>query len=509
MTYIDQLFKIPTESFKNHLLLPDNEKILFSGRFGKGKTTFLGDYFFSDKIQEDLFTHVKHLAIHLKPVNYSISNNDDIFKLLQYDILFHLIDGLEVEFDKDEFSDSLLLHQFVSKEINPLVLFTALLSFIPKVGGELSKLVEKLKTQYDGYKKSLMSDDEKVKSFRKEVEQQIPLLEDSDISTLIENLLKTKREKESTEEKKLEIVLILDDLDRIDPHHIFRLLNVFSAHMDPWGESGNKYGFDKVVLVCDQENLAKMYSHKYGAGVDFTGYINKFYTYSVFKFRNEDNRGEYIKTIVGSIANSFQHDSPEVDDIVKRTILEPPFVSFIETLVNSNLLNLRSLLKSRGKKFNFIPKKMSLGANFTRVLSFEAKAFIQLTILNHITGDTQSLRHILNSVKSEIVIDINAPSLQTLFEQQLVLATYREHEFSKDGTNFSHRFDEIDGVKDTDLWLSYNFSENYGITQFYHLKDVKCFQQTTTSPKYKDPTFKQVIELMLSNLAILESTNSL
>ena len=27
-------------------------------------------------------------------------------------------------------------------------------------------------------------------------------------------------------------VLIIDDLDRIDPEHIFRLLNVFAAHLD-------------------------------------------------------------------------------------------------------------------------------------------------------------------------------------------------------------------------------------------------------------------------------------
>ncbi len=50
-----------------------------------------------------------------------------------------------------------------------------------------------------------------------------------------------------------EVVRILDDLDRIDTEHIFRLLNVFVAQVDVVGkgENDNKFGFDKVIFVCD------------------------------------------------------------------------------------------------------------------------------------------------------------------------------------------------------------------------------------------------------------------
>ena len=41
----DSLFEKPTKNFSEHLEIPDNERILFSGIYGIGKTTFL-KYFF-------------------------------------------------------------------------------------------------------------------------------------------------------------------------------------------------------------------------------------------------------------------------------------------------------------------------------------------------------------------------------------------------------------------------------------------------------------------------------
>ena len=79
-----------------------------------------------------------------------------------------------------------------------------------------------------------------------------------------------------------ESVLVLDDLDRIDPEHIFRILNVFSAHLHDFSDgeerNKNKFGFDRVVLVGDYENLRKIFHHKYGPDTDYRGYMDKFYS---------------------------------------------------------------------------------------------------------------------------------------------------------------------------------------------------------------------------------------
>lgn len=92
-----------------------------------------------------------------------------------------------------------------------------------------------------------------------------------------------------------EVVLIIEDLDRIDPAHIFRILNVFSAHFDNqlYGE-GNKYNFDKIITVCDYDNIKNIYHHVYGDKTDFIGYISKFSNIEPFNYSLYNLLKEYI-----------------------------------------------------------------------------------------------------------------------------------------------------------------------------------------------------------------------
>ena len=82
-------------------------------------------------------------------------------------------------------------------------------------------------------------------------------------------------------ENKVTTVLLIDDLDRLDPEHVFRLFNIFSAHYDDVTES-NKFGFDKIIFVCDINNIQQMFNHRYGINVEFNGYIDKFYSSEIF-----------------------------------------------------------------------------------------------------------------------------------------------------------------------------------------------------------------------------------
>lgn len=81
----------PASDFLEHLT--SNNRILFSGAFGIGKTFFLKQFF---EIQE---IKANYNVFHLFPINYQISTNEDIFELIKYDIVFHLlgVDGIKID----------------------------------------------------------------------------------------------------------------------------------------------------------------------------------------------------------------------------------------------------------------------------------------------------------------------------------------------------------------------------------------------------------------------------
>ena len=62
------LFEDTDAKFIQHLLLKDNERIIFSGKFGHGKTTFLKE-FFDVKNQQGYFKKQRYNTFFLYPVN--------------------------------------------------------------------------------------------------------------------------------------------------------------------------------------------------------------------------------------------------------------------------------------------------------------------------------------------------------------------------------------------------------------------------------------------------------
>ena len=90
--------------FYNHLSY--NDRIIFSAKFGDGKTYFLNKFFeeYSDEYE----------VIRLYPVNYQVEDNKDIFELIKKDILVHLLANDLVEnedfFDEFIFVQNYLFH---------------------------------------------------------------------------------------------------------------------------------------------------------------------------------------------------------------------------------------------------------------------------------------------------------------------------------------------------------------------------------------------------------------
>ncbi len=324
-TRFNQLVKIDTTTFYDHLEKRDNAKVLFSGSFGQGKTTFLNSFFEVNKDRYEVFK--------LYPVNYAISHNEDIFKYIKVELLTQLL-GKDVEFDKVTFSYAETAANFFAK--NPDELISPLLSLIPKVGKSLSDIFDKLNTlrkKVESHHKESQGDDEEktIGFIKKMYEKEGSVFEDNFYTQLIRQLIEQLKQKNSKTS-----VLIIDDIDRMDPEHIFRIFNVFAAHFDSQDVIEgytNKFGFDKIILVCDYTNIKGLFAHRYGSNISFDGYLSKYYSNAPYYF---DNKAE-MKGLIKKICTiGIQRDKEMI----------PAFLESILTdLVYSDQLSLRDLIK--------------------------------------------------------------------------------------------------------------------------------------------------------------------
>ena len=268
-----------------------NPRTILSSKFGDGKSFFLQQV----QENEDLKNRYEFLTIY--PVNYQVVGNKDIFELIKRDILFQL-----------------MLHGMISNRVvltnsqvyswyiymNGKSLFADLLPYIAELGLEPEQSVKVL-TAMKGLKlfKSIKDKCEKFKNnqFQTENDRIDKFIEEVDSSLIYECDVITqiiqKAIKDYQKRTNKKVVLIVEDLDRIDPAHLFRVLNVLSAHID-YGYKylvkpdtsmvGNKFELDNIVLVIDYTNLKHIYKHFYGERTDFNGYISKFLSSVPFEY---------------------------------------------------------------------------------------------------------------------------------------------------------------------------------------------------------------------------------
>lgn len=331
--------KNPIESFHRHLNDRANTKILFSGPFGQGKTTFLDHYFYGESVVND-----KYEVFKVFPVNYSVASNEDIFKYIKTDILFQLL-AKDIEFDKSEMSIISSFEEYIY--LNPK---KAILSFLKNASHlnakteAIAKVVESLneflKPIFTYHKKNNVDDKELAIDYLKDIyEKEGSLFEDNFYTQLIRQLL----ERLVTDTRK-ENVLIIEDLDRMDPDHIFRILNVISAHYDNYNFNGNenhhnKFGFDKIILVCDVKNIENIFHHKYGAKTDFGGYMNKYFSTKPFEY---DNKVMMTHVLIKMEENFIQNRYRYANNI---TNLFDVFHKILIDMIFANKLSLRQVLK--------------------------------------------------------------------------------------------------------------------------------------------------------------------
>ncbi|MDO6818632.1 P-loop NTPase fold protein [Zobellia sp. 1_MG-2023] len=329
---------MPFEDFE--IKFSQNSKILFSGVFGSGKTTFIKDFFEKNDTYQ---------SIHIYPVNYSVASNEDIFELIKFDILLQLIGKIPKEdFEKIEIPYHLTLWTYLISKENlggKIDFFASFLSFSAKYGGSLLKVYDQLKilkNKYELFHRKFQEDDLKtVTDYLGRKSTEIGNIYEEDFFTeLIRTLIEQLKGSKSEGSLEKPMVLVIDDLDRLDPDHIFRLLNIFSAHIDFMGvENDNKFDFDKVILVCDYNNVKNVFIHRYGLQADFCGYIDKFYS-AIYWFSSSS----FINKIIGKYLN-------DIDVGVGYDFFTPDYrvgghIRYvIEELIKYNLLNFRELLR--------------------------------------------------------------------------------------------------------------------------------------------------------------------
>lgn len=280
-------FIIPVEhavqDFSEHLSC--HSRTILSARYGDGKSYFLDAFMKNEGVKEE-FQFIK-----LYPVNYQVLENRDIFEVIKYDILMQM--GLQDMIDlsykvssRDAFFYCLKNHGLDLVEsmfdVAGSIEGVSLVKAIGKIGKSTVGFVKVIKDAANEYK-DYKAGDQAILDKYMDTTDGIAIYEEDLITKIIKDNLEKWRKKEENKNKK--VVLLLEDMDRIDPAHLFRVMNIFSAHMDySYKYSvkpddslvGNKFGFDNVVMVIHYENLRSIFAHFYGSETCFEGYIHKF-----------------------------------------------------------------------------------------------------------------------------------------------------------------------------------------------------------------------------------------
>ncbi|WP_316832933.1 P-loop NTPase fold protein [Pedobacter aquatilis] len=350
------------EDFREHLKPAYNKRILFSAPFGAGKTYFLEQFF---KSADD------YIAVKLYPVDYSVSSNEDIFELIKHDLLAYLMENFSAEIALDKQDVDLLMagKLWLESKLDIFPFLPALAKLVPGAEGiaELTAELRKTFAQIKKYKADLDQDElEVIVKYLAQEKLRAGSIREMDgitgcIKEFIQRIRKAKQGKE--------IILIIDDMDRLDPDHIFRLFNIFTAHHESQTEE-NKFGFNKVVFVCDIVNIQHIFVHKYGPMVDFQGYINKFYSTEIYKFDFREYLSENLATFfTNNVMTNMGHDiQASPNSIYNISSREPKFADILQYmmkgLITIDSIKVRNFTKLSTYEYPMGQFRISSGRTF-------------------------------------------------------------------------------------------------------------------------------------------------
>ena len=241
------------KDFEEHLNL--NPQTILSAKFGDGKTYFLNEYI--RQHEADTFFVVLH------PVNYVVTPNEDIFEYIKRDILCSLVH--RSEFQEINWNDALkeLLNYDTLLETVDTIASNIPLGNLATIPFHLFKKVDN-KFAIDKY-------------FDRFKNTKGGLFEFDQFTFAIQRTIR------AIQKVGQRCVLVIEDLDRLDPGHLFRILNVLSAHIDS-DKCTNKFCFDNIVAVLDYDTTRHIFRHFYGDKANYEGYMSKFMSSHPFEY---------------------------------------------------------------------------------------------------------------------------------------------------------------------------------------------------------------------------------
>jgi hypothetical protein len=438
------------QRFEDHLSLPNNQRIIFSGIFGIGKTYFLKEFFL--KYQE------KYEVIYLSPVNYIVSQNEDIFEYIKTDIVFNLLEKKDVSLEKIGFSIFEKVPAFV--QLNLSEIFSILVKNASKIQKEISSIYDSLiilKKKFDEFEKTIQVDEEnELVNYLKEIsDKKGSIFEENRISQLITKIIENFNERKQT-------VLIVDDLDRIDPEHLFRIFNIFSCHLNFMESGTNKFSMNKIIFVGDVENFKNIYHNKYGIDVDFNGYIDKFYTYETFNFNNKSIVDKNIHIILNSI--QFPQTFPNNDWLIY----------ILNGMLFADAMNLRTLLRFPFKQWT--NRSYNIHFEERKIRNWHIEIVFVFDFLFSLFGTLNAVR-----VAIEKCI-LKAPNLKLNADNYpigflILLADIENHKLQAGLKNYSD--------KKLNLFIEYNIKQNLsGRPYFCDITKASYYENQQLSLEY-------------------------
>lgn len=421
--------------FKKHLDLENNSRMIFSGIFGIGKSYFT-EKFFKENSDD-------YISIKLNPVSYSVSSNQDIFELIKYDIGFQLL-LQDVDFEKIDFKTYFAGQFYLLDNFKETIRLLA--KNLAKIDRRINTIVSpvlELGNQIANFKESVQKDEKaEIKKFLETytLKDGSPR-EENLITELLCALIESLKAKHS----KKKVVLVIDDLDRIDPEHIFRILNVFSAHYDYQGIDGeNKFDFDKVILICDIENIRGIFHHKYGLETDFSGYIDKFYSLEIFKYSFSSIIVENLENFLFNV--KLEGENERINLKGRGSYYVDELIFILEHFIKSNALSMRSLV-------NFLKREIVLPSHAiqteyrnTRLYVKSTPIFIVLELLELLLGGYKNLLRAMDIVYK------NTPEIQVSnyegwtnrrIGNVLALADYSKNRLNISNENYLFKSEEL------------------------------------------------------------------
>lgn len=446
------------QRFEDHLL--SHDRVVLSAKFGDGKTFFLNK--FKEKCMID--AESPFVFITLYPVNYQVLGNKDIFELIKHDVLLQILQAGIIDVNY-EVTDRMAFEFYVQSHFCTVgESFFAMLKscgaddMVTKAFFAAFKSVNWLKSLKD-----------KVGEFKKEIDQAAFLdnyLSTFDEDSVYENDIITKiiRDNIKTYQEKYgkRVVLVIEDMDRLDPAHLFRIMNVFSAHMDygyrsmqPIDSSlvGNKFGVSNVVFVMHEKNTEALFHHFYGECADYDGYMSKFYNKDIFRFSLAEEKENYALALISEETGLGEERINEYFDkgfLAAKTMRQ---IIFAMDKIEEQFYSIRVMedIRPNPQILKLIVIAKRLGVSNDKIISVVVKHFkdldrfyvdrlLPLIVQNPKTGDFEQV-YVQNRQRGDYdigVVDIRDdgmcnPSMRTAFA-----APDGDKEIKQKATNILH-----------------------------------------------------------------------